>query len=169
MTPNPYKRTDRTKHRPTNRTIYYRARGSVAKLLAFRLERGAPIEDAGIPDDAWVTYETCVDEMDDELFALMDPEIRARYTTPQPFCTVPEGGEKPTQGRTKMPRDYTRDAAFERLVRSYQRDARIRRKAGDHEGAKALEAKTAEGSLPPAPSFESAVTKAGGRTFRLGA
>lgn len=118
--------------------------------VAFKLERVIPIEDVEFdPVD--------LDMIDDNLnwyyLAKMSPELWDKYTTIVPFCTVPVGGTYPKKqgGRMKNPfRKPTEMAAIKNLASGW-----------------ALDAKDKSDELPPLPTFEEQLARAGGRSVSV--
>lgn len=144
------KYNDQTKYHRGNRTLYYRAWGSIEVLVAFKLERSAPIEDVGHDP---VDLGMIDDHLNEYYLRDISPELWARYTTPVPFCTVPEGGTDPKKsgGRmTKNPfRKPTEVKAEIALLRSLSAESKA--KLSDE--------------LPPLPTFEEQLARAGGKVL----
>jgi hypothetical protein len=140
------KYNDRRKSRPTARTIYYKARGSVLAFNAFKLTRSAPIEETGSDGEV---YPWMSKAWSDVLLTTLTPEQLKAYTVPQPFCIVPTGGAKPkTHGGKMAFRNPTEREAFRSLLKGMKAEVKAKQKT----------------TLPPLPTFEEAIEKAGGRT-----
>lgn len=153
---------DRYKSRRTNRTLYYRARGSIESLIAFKTERAAPVDDIGRdPVDVFALSK----DLNEYYMLWINQEVWDRYTKPQPFCTVPEGGTDPKKRGGKMER---KDPTWRGFMSALKQTAKDKRKAGEKDEAKAFEAKwLGDGPEPPMPTQAQIVAKAGGRVVNI--
>lgn len=127
---------------------------AMADRARFKLERALPLPDVGY--DA-VDLGLIDDLMDEYLRTQIDIETWRRYTTPQPFVTVPSGGRNPRRNGGRMPKNVfrkpTERAAEKALVAAFSKEAR--EKLSDE--------------LPPLPTQAELIAKAGGRAVDMAA
>lgn len=120
-------------------------------------ERKLPLPDVGLDAELYDIIDEIDRGLDEYYRKTISSEQWRRYTTPQPFCTVPEGGANPQpKGVRKMTRNPfrkpTERAAEVNLIKAFAADV-AKAKLSDE--------------LPPEPTFEEQLAKAGGRILTV--
>lgn len=148
MIPNPYKSRDRRR----NTFRYPGEKIMKAELAAFKTKRTMPADDVGFDP---VDLGMIDDHLDRYFRRYISPDIWARYTTIVPFCTVPEGGTNPkkhggvmTRNPFRKPTEVKAEVA---LLKSMSAESKA--KLSDE--------------LPPLPTFEEQLAKAGGKVLSV--
>lgn len=149
---------DRYKSRRNMRTLYYKAHGSIEAFQAFKLFRGAPIEDAGPSplEEYYDAQEYGLDMLSD--LTMWDGDLQ-RYTEPEPFC-LPENKSREV---TKMKR--TSDSISTSLYKALNQEATELLEAGKvKEFGDLRRTFFSKGKdIKKQVSFSDQVSKAGGR------
>lgn len=145
-------------------------RGLIAKLhmadiAGFRDRRQEQADDIGAepPKDPMAVYAS--QGWSRTLLRTLTTEQRRLYFTPQPFCTVPDGGTDPRKQGGKMER---RDPTWRGFMSALKDTAKDLRKQGRKDEAKAHEQKwLGDGPEPPMPTQAQVISKAGGRVVKI--
>lgn len=167
-----YAARDRFHGKASRRHCYYCGRRcfdpdnterDIKRAIAVKMAKTAPsaeIEpDIPEPDRYW-------DDVSEYNLSTLTPNQWREYTTPQPFCMVPDA--PPERTLPRRPKMERRDPTYRGFWSALKETAKDLEKQGRKEEAQAHRAKWLnDGPEPPMPTAEQIISKAGGRVVKI--